>query len=147
MTAARIRTQFPIAVSSHQPSAISRQPSTISHQPSANFGFQPSAISQFRFPAISRRPSAITHHPSPTKSFSPESTAREGDRTLPHGISKTRVLIGSQIAKGGSSFPKAKMGTLLVQLDKNRRVSPFFLPKRGTLWNYAMFINGDLCVF
>ena len=77
MTAARIRTQFPIAVSSHQPSAVShkpssRQPSTISHQPSANFGFQPSAvshepsdISQFRFPsAITPQPSPLSHHPS-----------------------------------------------------------------------------------
>ena len=63
MTAARIRTQFPIAVSSHQPSAVSHKPSAISHQPST-IGHQPSAISQFRFPAISRQPSAIGRQPS-----------------------------------------------------------------------------------
>ena len=76
MTAARIRIQFPIAVSSHQPSAVSHKPSAISHQPST-ISHQPSAISQFRFPAISRQPSAISRQPSANFGSQPSAVGRQ----------------------------------------------------------------------
>ena len=88
MTAARIRTQFPIAVSSHQPSAVSHKPSAISHQPST-IGHQPSAISQFRFPAISRQPSAIGRQPSANFGSQPSAVGRQPSAISHHSSAIT----------------------------------------------------------
>ena len=123
MTAARIRTQFPIAVSSHQPSAVSHKPSAISHQPST-IGHQPSAISQFRFPAISRQPSAIGRQPSANFGSQPSAVGRQPS-AISHHSSAREPNKGSL-----SDDSDSTLGSFRVRLDLGLRVSHHSQPRR-----------------
>ena len=140
MTAARIRTQFPISVSSHQPSAISHQPSAISHQPTAishqpSASRQPSAVSR-QPSAISHQPSAISHQPSAislnqpliqfeTRSVNKTSTTRSDFSLRPLLMLSQNVVLFCQKGttdKKNTSCPKRSL------LDQQKRDNTFGQP-------------------